>query len=89
MFFQEATPDTSGYMIAGFAITFLVMALYVASMALRSRNLKQDMTTLQELDKPAPPVQRPPKSQPQTATAPARAPNSRSAKPVTKKSRKK
>ena len=89
MFFQEATPDTSGYMIAGYAITFLVMALYVASMVVRSRNLKRDMTTLQELDEPAPPVQMPPKSQPRTATATAGSPNSRSAKPVTKKSRKK
>ena len=56
MFFQEATPDTSGYMIAGYAITFLVMALYVASMYLRNRNLTQDMTTLQELEKPVPPA---------------------------------
>ena len=88
MFFQEATPDTSGYMIAGYAIAFLVMALYVASMYVRSRNLKQDMTTLQELDKPALPVQTSPKSQPQKASAPARSQNNRSAKPVTKKASK-
>ena len=87
MFFQEATPDTSGYMIAGYAIAFLVMALYVASMYLRSRNLNQDMTTLQELDKPAPPVQTAPKNQPKKA--PANSQNNRSAKAVTKKSRKK
>jgi hypothetical protein len=55
MFFQEATPDTSGYMIAGYAITFLVMALYVASIYLRSRNLKQDMNMLNEMEEPAPP----------------------------------
>jgi hypothetical protein len=42
MFFQETTPDTSGYMIAGYVISFVVMGLYVASMYLRSRNLKQD-----------------------------------------------
>ena len=54
MFFQEATPDTSGYMIAGYAITFLVMALYVASLYLRSRNLKQDMSLLEEMDVPTP-----------------------------------
>jgi uncharacterized protein with FMN-binding domain len=51
MFFQTPTPDTSEYMIAGYAIAFIVMALYVASMALRSRNLKQDLTTLEEMDK--------------------------------------
>ena len=53
MFFQETTPDTSGYMIAGYAIAFIVMALYVASIYLRSRNLNQDMTMLEEMDKSA------------------------------------
>jgi hypothetical protein len=87
MFFQEPTPDTSGYMIAGYAITFLVMALYVASIYLRSRNLNRDMTTLQELDEPAAPVQQRVISQPQKIQA--RSQNNKSAKPVTKKSRKK
>ena len=87
MFFQEPTPDTSGYMIAGYAISFIVMALYVASIYLRIRNLDQDMTTLQELDKPAPPVRQERVSQPRTTVA--RSGNNKSAKPVTKKSRKK
>ena len=87
MFFQEATPDTSGYMIAGYAITFLVMALYVASMYVRSRNLHQDMTTLRELEQSAPPIQTIVKNEPKKG--PARSRNNRSAKPVTKKSRKK
>ena len=52
MFIQEAIPDTSGYMIAGYVIAFLVMGLYVFSIYLRNRNLKQDLTTLEELDKP-------------------------------------
>ena len=87
MFFQEATPDTSGYMIAGYAITFIVMALYVASIYLRSRNLNQDITTLNELEEPAPPVQL------RTASPPGRSSsgsaNNKSVKTVTKKSRKK
>ena len=87
MFFQESTPDTSGYMIAGYAIAFIVMALYVASMYLRSRNLEQDMTTLQELDKPVPPVQTAVKSQP--SKKPAKSENNKSVRPVTKRSRKK
>jgi hypothetical protein len=53
MFFQTPIPDTSEYMIAGYAIAFIVMALYVASMALRSRNLKRDLTTLEEMDQAA------------------------------------
>jgi hypothetical protein len=57
MFFQEPTPDTSGYMIAGFAVAFIVMALYVASIYLRARNLRQDMTMLEEMENPATPAQ--------------------------------
>ena len=56
MFFQEATPDTSGYMIAGYAIAFLLMALYVVSIYLRNRNLQQDMTMLEEMEKTEEPV---------------------------------
>jgi hypothetical protein len=51
MFFQNGTPDTSAYMIAGYVVTFVVMGLYVASIYLRSRNLKQDMSMLDELEK--------------------------------------
>jgi len=87
MFFQEATPDTSGYMIAGYAITFIVMALYVASIYVRSRNLKQDMTALNEMEEPAPPVQARPLGPPRKATAVSD--NNKSAKTVTKKSRRK
>ena len=52
MFFQEPTPDTSGYMIAGYVVAFLVMALYVASLYLRNRNLNRDLAMLEEMDKP-------------------------------------
>lgn len=87
MLFQEPTPDTSGYMIAGYAIAFLIMALYVASIYVRNRNLKQDLTTLQEMEKPVQTVRSVPASQPRKS--PTRSENNRSAKPVTKKSRKK
>jgi len=93
MFFQETTPDTSGYMIAGYAIAFIVMALYVASIYLRSRNLDQDMSMLKEIDKPAPPVQTS-AAGPRTSTAsqpkksPGKSTGNKSAKTVTKKTRK-
>ncbi len=74
MFFQETTPDTSGYMIAGFALTFLILAAYVASLYNRSRNLRQDMDMLAEMEIPASISEKPKK---------------KAAKPVTKKSRKK
>ena len=52
MFLQNGTtPDTNSYMIAGYAISFIVMGLYVASIYIRSRNLKQDMTMLEEMEK--------------------------------------
>ncbi len=88
MFFQEPTPDTSGYMIAGYVIAFLVMGVYVASIYLRSRNLNRDMSTLEEIEKSTTPVQAAsPMSKPKKS--PARSGNNRSSKPVTKKSKKK
>jgi hypothetical protein len=47
----ETPPDTSQYMIAGYAISFIVMLLYVFSLYLRSRNLKRDLDMLEELGK--------------------------------------
>ncbi len=47
--FQEAIPDTSGYMIAGYTITFIVMGIYVLSLYLRTNNLKRDAETLESL----------------------------------------
>jgi len=79
MFLQETTPDTSGYMIAGYAIAFIVMALYVASIYIRTRNLNQDMTMLEEMDKPVTPIVK-------KATEPKQ---KKSAKTVTKKAGKK
>ena len=75
MLFQEATPDTSGYMIAGYAISFIVLAVYVASMYMRNRNLNQDMDMLAGLE------QKPPAVKPKAIK--------KAAKPVTKKSKKK
>lgn len=79
MFLQEAIPDTSGYMIAGYAIAFIVMALYVLSIYLRSRNLNQDLTLLEELDKQSAEAKKTPVNQSQKGPA----------KPARKKSGKK
>ena len=46
MFFQEAPPDTSGYMIAGYAIFFVISAIYVLSLILRQHNLERDLEAL-------------------------------------------
>lgn len=50
---METIPDTSGYMIAGYAISFITMGLYVASMYIRKANLERDLETLESLEKEA------------------------------------
>lgn len=82
MFFQETTPDTSGYMIAGYAVAFIVMALYVLSIYLRNRNLEQDLTMLEEMDKSAAQAQN--SSARQSRPGPANPAANKSAKIVTK-----
>ena len=69
MFLQEATPNTSAYMIAGYAVAFIVMALYVLSIYLRSRNLNQDLTLLEEMDKESAQGKKKPVAQPQSNPA--------------------
>ncbi len=49
MFFQNSPPDTSAYMIAGYAIFFLILAIYLASLLVRARNLRQDVATLESM----------------------------------------
>lgn len=49
---MEATPDTSGYMIAGYVIAFLTMGIYVLSIYLRGKNLKRDIETLETMRSP-------------------------------------
>lgn len=50
MFFLETPPDTSQYMIIGYAIAFGVMVIYVASLYIRFRNLNRDMSMLEDMD---------------------------------------
>ena len=47
---MEPTPDTTAYMIAGFAVFFIVAAIYLASLYVRSRSLQRDLETLAELE---------------------------------------
>ncbi len=49
MFFQDTPPDTSSYMILGYAVFFIVTAIYLASFFVRSRNLKQDLSMLESM----------------------------------------
>jgi len=51
MFPLDAPPDTSAYMIAGYTVFFIVAAIYIVSLLVRWRNLHQDMTTLEAIEK--------------------------------------
>ena len=46
----QAPADTDGYYIAGYAVFFIVMAIYLAVLFIRNRNLKQEYELLKELD---------------------------------------
>ena len=46
---MEPTPDTSGYMILGYALTFIILGIYLASLYIRKTNLNRDLETLESL----------------------------------------
>lgn len=50
MFLQDSIPDTSYYMNLGYTISFLVIGLYVLSLYIRTRNLKRDLTMLEDME---------------------------------------
>ena len=48
---QNSGPaETTNYFIAGYVIFFTVLALYLGSLFLRNRNLKQEYALLQSLE---------------------------------------
>jgi hypothetical protein len=48
-FLQEGPAQTMNYFIAGYVVIFGVMAVYLASLVVRRRNLDQDLETLKDL----------------------------------------
>ena len=50
LFLQQGPADTVAYMIAGYAVIFGVILVYLASLAIRNRNLKQDLEILHDLE---------------------------------------
>ena len=48
--FQAAPAETTNYMIAGYAVIFGIMFLYIVSLVVRTRNLKRNMQLLTELE---------------------------------------
>jgi hypothetical protein len=52
--FLDTIPNTSAYMIGGYAFAFIAMALYLISLIIRSRNLNRDLSTLEDLERATP-----------------------------------
>jgi len=46
------TPDTTNFMLAGYAVIFGVMTVYIASLFLRWCSLKRDLGLLEQLAGP-------------------------------------
>ncbi len=51
MFLQEAPADTLDFMILGYAVILGSIAVFIASLAVRSRNLQRDLEVLGSLEK--------------------------------------
>ncbi|KAF0107749.1 MAG: hypothetical protein FD146_1380 [Anaerolineaceae bacterium] len=47
---MEPTPDTIAYMIAGYTVFAVVMAIYLASLAVRFRRLRRDLSLLDGIE---------------------------------------
>ncbi|GAP14015.1 hypothetical protein LARV_01775 [Longilinea arvoryzae] len=48
---MEGPADTLTYMIAGYAVIFGVMLIYLVSLILRWKNLRKDIEVLKDLEK--------------------------------------
>ncbi len=48
---MQAPADTLNYMIAGYAVIFSVNIIYLASLVIRWRNLRQDKELLDQAEK--------------------------------------
>ena len=48
-FLQEGPANTTNFMIAGYAVIFGVMLIYLISLMVRQRNLQKDLEVLEEI----------------------------------------
>ncbi len=46
----QAPAETTRYMIAGYAVIFSIMFLYVASLVVRRQRVQRDLDTLSEIE---------------------------------------
>jgi hypothetical protein len=48
---MEGPANTLNYMVAGYAVIFTVLVIYLASLVIRWRNLRQDQEMLEQIEK--------------------------------------
>lgn len=48
---MDAPANTLNYMVAGYAVIFVTLAVYLASLVIRFRNLRQDEAMLEDIEK--------------------------------------
>ena len=48
---MDAVPETTTFLIAGYSVILVGMIVYLASLVLRFRNLRQDERMLEDLEK--------------------------------------
>ncbi len=48
-FLQDGPANTTSYMIAGYAVIFGIMLIYLISLLIRQRNLQKDLEVLEEI----------------------------------------
>jgi hypothetical protein len=46
---MPVTPDTVSYLLLGLAAVALISVVYIGSLVLRLRNLRQDLTLIEEI----------------------------------------
>jgi hypothetical protein len=50
LFLQDTPANTLNYMIAGYAVIFGAMLIYLISLYIRQRNLNQDLEVLKDIE---------------------------------------
>lgn len=50
LFLQDTPANTLNYMIAGYAVIFGAMLIYLISLNIRQRNLRQDLEVLKDIE---------------------------------------
>lgn len=50
LWLQEGPANTNNYMIAGYAVIFGVILIYLISLYVRRRNMEKDLELLEELE---------------------------------------